>query len=95
MVFSKYSGFLNNTDRHDITEMLLKVTLITITPASIFSDKKKLYVFLYSYANLRHTHLPPLPFVCYLISQFLQTIDFKSNIRCNIKTNPFRKVIAI
>ena len=78
-----------------ITDILLIVALNTITPASIFSDKKELYVFLYSYANPRHNHLSPLPFVCYLISLFVQTIDFKSNIRCNRKTNPFRNVIAI
>ena len=32
MIFSGYSGFLgSNTDRHDITEILLKVALNTIT----------------------------------------------------------------
>ena len=32
MVFSRNSGFLTNkTDRHDITEILLKVSLDTIT----------------------------------------------------------------
>jgi hypothetical protein len=33
--FSIYSGFLNQTDRHDITEIWLKMALSPITPTSL------------------------------------------------------------
>jgi hypothetical protein len=33
--FTIYSGFLNQTDRHDITEIWLKMALSPITPISL------------------------------------------------------------
>jgi hypothetical protein len=42
LVFSRYSGFsINETDRHDITEKLLKVALSTINQINLFSFPNK------------------------------------------------------
>jgi hypothetical protein len=50
-VFSRYSGSsINKTDHHDITEILLKVALTTITPTLTLKKKMARII---SFCNFR------------------------------------------